>query len=635
MTVAPVLPSTGHGALRPIGIEAAVVTGGHWARMQSRNADRTLPTCLAWLHRTGAIDNFHRSTLGTRRSTPFSDSDVYKVLEALIWEEYRSGADLGEPIGQLSSAVAAAAEPDGYINTFYGRPWNLEPRYSDLANGHELYSLGHLIQAGVASLRTGSHPVVAELAIDAAHHVVSRFGPGRELGICGHPEIEMALIELYRSTGDDSFLMTARELIVRRGHGLLGPGRWGSRYFQDDVPQAESTVFGGHAVRALYLACGAVDVAVETGDASWLTAVERQWENLVERRSHLTGGVGSRHRDESIGEDFELPADRAYSETCASIACAMLSWRLLLATGKARYADRIERLLHNAIPVAISDRGDRFFYANTLHQRIADHSPDLDIPSPSEAAGRRASWFEVCCCPTNLSRFLASVPAYMATWSDAGLQLHQYAEGTFACADLGVRVHGDYPQAGRIGIDILHSRRPSGVLSLRIPEWAGGARVTTASRVYLGEPGRYLALDEPWTPGDGITLDLGIRPRLTFPDPRVDATRGCAAVEAGPVVYCLESTGELDLSDVSLDPTVLPASVPPSGLEHPTGIRVAVGSLTEPSGEPAGATLIPYARWSNRGPSTMRVWLPLRSPVAEFPPIPSGSSPAPEEKIYP
>ncbi|MCL2464098.1 MAG: glycoside hydrolase family 127 protein, partial [Micrococcales bacterium] len=334
----PVVP---RGTRRGVGIGEVTLVGGFWHGLQEVNASATLAHCLQWLERLGWLANFDRvadgRTGGPRPGWQFSDSEVYKLMEALAWEYGRSGdAAAAGMASELTARVARAQDTDGYLNTRFGHAGQ-PGRYTDLAGGHELYCTGHLLQAAVARLRTVGEDRLVAIARRAADHVCREFGPQGRQGICGHPEIEVALVEFGRATGEERYVAQARAFIERRGHGVLPPAPLlGSAYFQDDVPVREADVWHGHAVRALYLAAGAVDVAVETGDGELLAAVERQWDRTVARRTYVTGGMGSRHQDEGFGDDWELPADRAYCETCAGVASVMVSWRLYLATGDVR-----------------------------------------------------------------------------------------------------------------------------------------------------------------------------------------------------------------------------------------------------------------------------------------------------------
>jgi DUF1680 family protein len=378
--------------LQPLGLQDVVLERGFWAERQGRNRDKTIPHAERWIHRVGTVENFlapAERSVPERRGVLFTDSDVYKVLEAMAWERGRSGDPGGDADG-LVAAIARALEPDGYLNTYWG-VYGRGERYVDLQMGHELYCFGHLIQAAVAAARCDGPRELVELGRRVADHVCAEFGPdGPRRGIDGHPEMEMALVELYRVTGERRYLDTARAMVDRRGHGSLGDGPFGPAYYQDDVPLREADVMRGHAVRALYLLAGALDVAAETGDEELLAAVERQWQATLARRTYITGAMGSRHRDESFGEDFELPADRAYAETCAAVASIMVAWRLLLATGDVRYGDQIERALYNVVAACPSCGGTEFFYTNPLHRRTPTVPAPADHESHYAATAMRA-----------------------------------------------------------------------------------------------------------------------------------------------------------------------------------------------------------------------------------------------------
>ncbi|WP_330263185.1 glycoside hydrolase family 127 protein [Streptomyces griseorubiginosus] len=602
------------GRLRPLGLDEVRITGGFWAGRREVNATATLDHCREWVDRVGWTANF-TAPVEARRGREFADSDIYKLLEAMTWA--------GVGFDPVTETIAAAQEPDGYLNTHFGRPGQ-QPRYSDLEWGHELYCYGHLIQAGVAQIRTRGEDALAKIARRAADHVCAAFGPGGIEGVCGHPEIETALVELARATGEQRYLDQAALFVDRRGRGTLADGEFGRAYYQDDIPIRQATVLRGHAVRALYLAAGAVDVAVETGDEQLLAAVVRQWEATVARRTYLTGGMGSHHRDESFGDDFVLPPDRAYSETCAAVASVMLSWRLLLATGEPRFADLAERTLLNVVATSPAEDGRSFFYANTLHRRRRGTVPAPDAESPRAESGLRAPWFAVSCCPTNVARTLALLPTYLATTDDGGVQLHQYADAEISVGAVGLSVRTDYPSGGTVTVRVTRAPDHPWTLSLRVPSWTAGAEaalVDTDGTRRAVTPGT-ATVTRVFRPGDEIRLELPVAPRWIVPDPRVDAVRGTVAVQRGPLVYCAESVDLPDGRDVDAV-RVDPAAEPVDG---PDGTVVAPGELAEPptrawpyqpldragvpTAEERGIALVPYNSWANRGPSTMRVWLP-------------------------
>jgi uncharacterized protein len=419
--------------------------------------------------------------------------------------------------------------------------------------------------------------------------------------------------------------------VERRGRPALADIEHGRAYFQDDVPVREADAFRGHAVRALYLACGAVDVAVETGDDELLDAIVRQWERTVAARTYVTGGMGSRHTGESFGDDFELPPDRAYSETCAGVASVMLAWRLLLATGEARYADLAERTLYNVVATSPALDGRAFFYANPLHQRVAGVPPP-DEENPRPAAGLRSPWFHVSCCPTNVARTLASLSAYVATTDAHGVQLHQLTPCTVRTTlpggrAVGLRVATAYPWSGEVTVCVEETDGSPWRLALRVPAWAGEAVLVEDGRRRPVAAG-YATVEKAWRAGDKARLELPVRPRWTRPDPRLEAVRGCVALERGPLVYCLESR-DGDVGAVSVR-TSVELSERPAGdeLGSSTVTVTARGDVlgtAPPPGwpyladgaidavTPISLEFVPYCVWGNRGPSTMRVWIPERS----------------------
>ena len=612
-------------ALRPVPLDAlrldpAGLLGG-WQR---RNAAATLPHCIEQLDRSGALDNLRRS--GDRERPHegmwFSDSDVYKTLEAAAWQlvSQPDAPELVSFIEATGRLLASVQDGAGYLNSYFqqGPP---ERRWQDMRDGHELYCAGHLIQAAVAAGRAGVGDALVPLAVRVADMLVDRFAAGGTDAVCGHPEIETALVELFRFTGRRAYLDLAARFVDLRGNGLLGPGRFGSAYYLDHLPVRQATEFTGHAVRQVYLLAGVVDVATETGDAALLAAAERLWESAFGSKTYLTGAHGSRHRDEAVGDPYELPPDRAYAETCAAIGSFQWNWRMLLATGAVRYADEMERVLYNAIGGSTALDGRHFFYANPLHLRT-DHNATEDAPS------QRLPWYDCACCPPNLARLMASLQGYLATADDTGMQLHLYAAGTVHTPHATVRVDTQYPWHDRVDLTVeSHSSRPW-TLALRVPGWCAGATVRVdGADIQQRATDGYLRLTRDWRGTTRLTLTLPMPVQVLAAHPRVDAVRGCVALRRGPLVYCLEQAdlpSSLVLEDVAIDPTV-PVDTVVHGTTAPVPVTLQAhavahrgedrdlyhdypGTPVEPT--PLRLTAVPYFLWGNRTPGPMRVWLP-------------------------
>ncbi len=348
--------------LRPLPFGDAPITGGLWAERQRVNREVTIPMGHAQLEAAGSFENFKAAAAGSHgeyHGPVYQDGEVYKWLEALAWEQARAeDPQLASWQREVTGLIRGAQDGDGYLNTFEQVTGTEADRFRDLPFNHEIFNVGALTQAAVAQVRTGHDDGLISTARRAVAQLNTTFGPGRRDGVCGHPLIELALTELYRLTGDRDELALARYFVDARGHGLLaslGLDRFaGSTYYSDRIPVRETTVPEGHAVRAVYLAAGATDLAIETGDAELLGALQNQWQAMTETKMYVTGGLGARWEGESFGDPFELPPDRAYAETCAAVASVQWAWRLLLATGEARYADLIERTLYNAMLPGVS-----------------------------------------------------------------------------------------------------------------------------------------------------------------------------------------------------------------------------------------------------------------------------------------
>ena len=617
--------SSPHAVWRTIPLDAFTFGDGFWADRQRVNRTVSLRHGYRQLEQFG---NFHNlrlaagTTTGEYRRPVFMDSDVYKWLEAIAFDLATTpDPELEQMAATTIDLVAAAQMPDGYLNSY----WQVvepERRWADLDHGHELYCAGHLFQAAVAHHRATGQTSLLRVAQRLADHIDVVFGPGRTQGTPGHPEIETALVELYRETHDRRYLDLSAYFLGQRGQGKLrGIHRnIRSEYHQDRVSVRDTDVVEGHAVRQLYLTAGVADLYLETGEQALLDAQLRQWHDFTAHKMHVTGGAGARHHGEAFGVAYELPNGRAYCETCAQIASIMWNWRLLLATGDGRYADLMEHTLYNGFLSGVSLDGSRYFYVN---------------PLLSLGGIERPEWHSCACCPPNVMRLLASLHSYFATTDAGGIQIHHYAPAALRVAlpsghDAVVHMESDFPWQGRVQLTVAASDGTPWALRLRIPAWAHGwtLRVNGEAVQPAVERG-YALVERAWAAGDVVDLDLPMQPVLLEANPRVDSTLHSLAIQRGPVVYCLEAADQdpdINLLDVRVNPAApLSSNWRPDLLGgvmvvEASGAAVDASPWADQLYRPFGAVhetsrpttlrAVPYYAWANRGPGAMRVWIP-------------------------
>ncbi len=640
----PVRPTIGASVVhRPVDGLGARLTSGLLSDWQQRNRSASLPLALRQLEAAGNLANLRLAIAGTGgsyRGPVFMDSDIYKTLEAVSWEQGREpSSELADFAAETTALLRSAQLADGYLNSY--KQVSGDSRFEKLESSHELYCAGHLIQAAVAAARTFDGGALLGVATRFADLLVNRF-LGTKGGLDGHPIVETALVELYRQTGTDNYLQLARQFVDQRGYGLIGDSGFGTRYLQDHLPVRESPTEVGHVVRALYLESGVADVAIETGDDALLATSVTRWHDMVATKTALTGGNGSRHSGEAFGDAYELPPDRAYNETCAAIASFHWSWRMLLATGHGHYADLMERIIYNGFGGSTSTDGQRFFYVNPLQRRI-DHFEDDD-------PGRRREWFSCACCPPNIMRLVASLGHYLATTASDALYVHLLTgsriTGEVAGGQLTVDVGTDYPWSGEAQLTVRDAPGAECGLAIRVPGWSHLISVRLNGEAITGatDADGYLVARRRWRPGDVLAVALDLQPRLTFPNRRADALRGTVAVQRGPLVYCFEQADQadgLDVEDLAIEAaTASPARLTerPAELDGvgktilidaeavhlPAQAPLYSGDQSPAADGPATAVAIPYFQWDNRDGRAMRIWLPLApaGPPAEGPPSP-------------
>jgi hypothetical protein len=628
---------------KTLSFDAIKFTAGFWARRQSVNRTASLKHGYAMLRKAG---NFHNLEMaagtvsGTYRGMNFADENVYKWLEAMGWELGRAPeAGLQSLADEAIALIAAAQQADGYLNSYYQV---VEPghRWSDLDFGHELYCAGHLTQAAIAFKRALGDDRLLQVAVRFVDHIASVFGPGKRAEACGHPEIEMALVELARLTGEARFWHLAQFFVDQRGKNKMrGVGANGATYHQDHVAVREAQEVAGHAVRQMYLATAIADLYMESGErALWETST-RLWSDMTRSKMYITGGVGSRYDGESFGESYELPPDQCYCETCAAIGNFFWNWRMLLISGESRYADLMERLLYNGILSSPALDGTHFFYVNPLMLRNGRYVRLSTNPDQAHDTSGRPEWHSVSCCPPNVMRLLASLANYFVTHNAKGIQIQQYSNMGIAVRQTNqiaatLQMETEYPWDGHVKINVKNSDDQPWTLSLRIPGWCQSYNVQVNGQDINGssETG-YLAIERTWTTGDVVEATFAMPPFWVQADPRVDSIRGCVALQRGPIVYCVDGPDQepgVNLLDVKIDPSqrlttrwrgdLLGGVVTLEGTGYQEDqLHQWTDGLYHPwiptTGNPSSArkvklTAIPYYAWGNRGLESMRVWIP-------------------------
>jgi DUF1680 family protein len=615
-----------HARLHGVPIRAVHMDDGFWQARMRINVERSIPSMLDELEQHGVMDNFRRLTGASkapRRGPLYTDSDLYKWMEAVAYV-LQSGdrPDLRATFDRLTGVILAAQEPSGYLNTYYVDD-RKDKRFTEMYRSHELYCLGHLLQAAIAYYRATGNRNLLDGGIRYVNYLIENFGPAKRPALTGHPEFEMALVELYRTTGESKYLDFAGYFLSGVERERLHLTDRQVQYMFSGIPFTSRTQFEGHAVRAMYASCGATDYYAETGDAAYRATLERLWQDLVSHKMYITGGVGSREAGESIGLPYELPNAQAYGESCAAIGNMMWNWRMLAVSGEARFTDVIERALYNGINSGMSLSGTLYCYRN-----------------PLESTGERIrnEWYDTTCCPPNLERILASLPGYFYNTSPKGLYVNLYdnshldwhlEDGTGLKLEQKTR----YPWGDRVEIAISPATTSEFSLFLRAPGWSRSTEFTVNGQRDTGtvEPGRYFEIRRQWRAGDRVEVKFDMTPQLIRANPLVREDSGRVAIQRGPLVYCMESADQPALGSLFDAELAEPSS--PFREEFRPGLMGGITLLRhkgqvaeepledEPlyeaaakvglAYEPADLVFVPYYAWANRGQGAMEVWIPV------------------------
>ena len=640
--------------ISPVPFTQVKVGDGFWGQRLRASREVTIPLAFSKCEESGRYRNFEiaaRQLAGENTEDvkvegfSFDDTDVYKTIEGASYSlQTYPDKRLVAYIDSVLEIVKGGQEPDGYLNT----AWTMNPKHPHQWHGtkrwekvevlsHEFYNLGHMLEGAVAHYQATGKRNFLDIAIRYADCVCREIGlgEGQVDRVPGHQIAEMGLVKLYLVTGDRKYLDQAKYFLDRRGLTTRKDA-----YSQAHKPVVEQDEAVGHAVRATYMYAGMADVAAITGDSAYLKAIDKIWDNIVGKKYYITGGIGARHNGEAFGDNYELPNAEAYCETCAAIGNVYVNHRLFLLHGESKYYDVVERTLYNALISGVSLEGNSFFYPNPL--AVA-----------SDMNYARKAWFGCACCPSNISRFIPSLPGYVYAVRDRDVYVNLFMNNVASLAVGGKKVELEqqtaYPYGDEINVRINKNTAGLFTLKIRVPGGVKGdvvpsdlyrfvdgketkynVTVTDAKGRSLYPDGRitadgYYTIARPWKKGDVVTLHFDMEPRLVAANDNVWADRGMVAVERGPLVYCAEwPDNAADVRTYLLNPRAT-FNVNDAELKTDQGNTYPICTLSTSdvqtlNYDSAGRlvvrdgklTLIPYYAWDHRGQKGgMEVWLPV------------------------
>ena len=620
--------------LENINFSKVTVEDAFWKPRMEKVAEITIPVCMDQTEiKTPRIRNFE-ITAGLRKGDFegifYDDSDVFKALEAIAYSlKVKNNPEIEKRADGWIDKIAAAQQPNGYLNTFYTLK-EPDKKWTDMSM-HEDYNGGHLIEAGVAYFNATGKRKLLDVAIKFADHFDSLFGPDKRHWVTGHQELELALVKLYKTTGNKKYLNLADWLLSERGHKHAVGYTWtdwrDTAYAQDVLPVKQQTQITGHAVRAMYLYTGAADVAAMTGDGEYFKAMKTVWEDVVHRNMYVTGGIGSSGSNEGFSVDYDLPNEKAYCETCASLGMVFWNQRMNALSGNAQYIDVLEKVLYNSALDGLSFEGDRFFYGN---------------PLASNGQHFRKEWFGTACCPSNIARLVASLGDYIYGVSEKDIYVNLFIGSstslTIQDTKVELRQITAYPWNGKVSLEVKPSKKSSFTLRIRIPGWLKGQAVpgdlyqfkeikqvqlpillNGVSVPYTEESG-YALIEREWKMGDIITFELPMDIKRVTARPELKAANNRVALQRGPLIYCVEGTDnegkawnfilpDNEAIKANFDEKML-GGLMKLQFSAPT-VKISADGL-DVSTSKQNITAIPYFSWCNRGQTPMQVWLPTK-----------------------
>lgn len=615
-------------------IRNIVLTDNFWLPKIKMIQQTTIQYAFDKCYQEGRMDNFliagGKMKGKTKGKMPFDDTDLYKIIEGASYSLISNpDPKLSAYLDSIIAIIETGQEPDGYLTTWFTinpasppAPW-VKPstyRWENEISSHELYNSGHLFEAATAHyLATGKRNFL-EIALKNADLLTENFGPGKIHTVPGHQIVETGLIKLYRITHDPKYVELAKFFLDQRGdsinHKLYGD------YNQDHLPVIEQDEVVGHAVRGVYMYAAMTDIAAISNDTAYKKAVDKLWKNMVTKKLYITGGIGARHEGESFGDDYELPNLTAYSETCAAIGSVYWNQRLFLMSGDVKYYDIIERTLYNGLISGISTTGTQFFYPNPLESN-GKYTFNM-------GACTRQGWFDCSCCPTNLIRFIPSIPGLIYAQEKDNLYVNLYISNQSQIEingnDMIVILETNYPSDGRIKLTLNSEKAETFTMKLRIPHWIRNQAVPGDLYSYLeNKPGEfqlsingksekpiidngYIQITREWSKGDRIELDFPMTVKRIVANEFVTDDLNKVSLEYGPLVYCAEETD----NGKQMDNLVVGDSMQ-FRVEFNNVLLGGVNLINDNSGpEENNLVLVPYYLWSNRGVGNMKVWFPRK-----------------------
>ena len=623
--------------IKPVPFTQVQINDDFWMPRIKTNREVTIPSCFRKCEETGRIDNFSIAAgllKGDHKGRFSNDSDVFKIMEGAFYSLDQShNKQLDTYLDSLTILIAEAQEEDGYLYTARTIDPDISSvkagrtRWSNIYSSHELYNAGHLYEAAVASYMVSGKEILLDVAKKNAELINKTFGWDKRVGAPGHQEIEIGLVKMYRITGEEKYLNLAKFFLNARGQHKkqIDPGSLEIfQYNQSHKPVDEQEEAVGHAVRATYMYSAMADVAALTGEEAYIHSIDQIWKNIVSKKMYITGGIGSNHKGEAFGDNYQLANAGAYNETCAAIGNALFNHRLFLLHGDGKYIDVLERILYNGFLSGVSLSGDLFFYSNPLE------SDGKFLFNKGKAT--RQKWFNCSCCPSNVVRFMPSIPGYIYAIRDNELYINLYI-GNFTTVNIrgnsvGIHQQTDYPWNGQIKIKLNPEKEKKFTLKVRIPGWARHQPVPSDLYRYMTDSDvnynikvnnesvapsvetGYAVIRRKWKKGDTIELDIPMPVRQVVSHPNVAEDRNKVALQRGPLLYCSEWVDNGPVTDLIIpDGSVFQSEYRQSLLN---GITVITGEVDSKSGQQHSLTAIPYYAWSNRGVGEMAVWLPRR-----------------------